>query len=409
MPKRIGYLKDKLLSKETFYRAFEEGTEHKKADKSVRELWTDEAKAKWIPDSGMSTSGFVDQKKLDALGDDIISDLSLGTYMHGSPRHIRMYCTSKSKGTTGGKWREIYCPGLKDHIVQHMLCDVCEPAFTRGMYRFCVGNVPNRGNRAVIETVTKWCSDCDDWKYFVKLDIRHFFESIRIEDVQKMLRRKIKDEFILALHDSVLKSAPVPVPIGYFLSPWYGNLVLEPLDHMIAEDMYKLRRGKHIKTITHYIRFVDDMLLMGNSKRDIQKAVRQIEEWLINNLGMHLKPSWEIKKIAEYGENDKIKKGTYQIDLIGYRFDRTRTILRDTAYLSTKRLAHRLNRKQITSAVSLSDCQTYVSKTGMASHVDNHHLSDELNKEFPIIQARMVISNDAKQRVFRTADAVRNP
>lgn len=389
-----------MLTKESFYVAFAEGTEHKKTDKSVRKLWTDEARVKWIPDSGMSTSGFIDQQKLDALGDEILTKLASGTYHHKAPRHKHQYCTSKSKGQNGGKWRDIYCPELKDHIVQHMLFDVCRPAFMRGMYQYCVGNVPDRGNRAVIETVSKWCADCNDWKYFVKLDIRHFFESIRIDDIRAMLRRKIKDEFILSLHDEVLQSAPMAVPIGYFLSPWYGNLILEPLDHMISEEMYKVRRGKRIKTVTHYIRFVDDMLLLGNSKRDMQKAVRQIEEWLESNRGMHLKKSWEIKRIAEYEADDKIKKGTYQIDFVGYRFDRTRTILRDTAYLSTKRLSHKLKRKQKTSAVSLSDCQTYVSKTGMAAHIDNHHLSDELNKQYPMIYARMVISNDVKQRVL---------
>ena len=403
MPKRIGNLKNKLISTETFYQAFSKGTEHKKTDDPVRKLWTEEARQNWIPNLGMSTKGYLDPEKVKAFGQNILKRLSNGSYKHKQPRHKHMYCTSKSKGTTGGKWREIYCPDLDDHILQHMLFIVCESAFTRGMYRFCVGNVPDRGNKDVIETVSHWCKDCDDWKYFVKLDIHHFFESIRMEDIRRALRRKIKDPFILQLHDTVLQSGPVPVPIGYFLSPWYGNLILEPLDHMIVEDIVKITRGKRIKAVAHYIRFVDDMLLMGNSKRELQRAVREIEEWLKTNLGMEIKPTWEIKRIAEYDEDGKIKKGTYQIDYIGYRFDRTRTILRDKVYLSTKRMGHRLKRKRITSAVTPSDCQTYLSKMGMASHIDNHHLMDELNREFPKDDARRVISDDAKRRIFRTA------
>lgn len=400
MPQRIGNLKNKLITQENFDLAFEDGTEHKRTHPTVRDLWTEEAKQIWVP--GMDTTGFIDPKKRDALRDSVLDSLSSGTYQHKPPRHKRQYCTSKSKGITGGKWRDIYCPALDDHIVQHMVFNVCEPAFMKGMYRFCVGNVPKRGTGEVIRTVTHWCKNCNDWTFFVKLDIRHFFESIQKDDEMYMLDRKIKDDFILRIHDSFLSSAPVPVPVGYFISPWYGNLVLERLDHFITENLFKYRRDSRINFVSHYIRFVDDMLLMGTSKRGLQKAIREIDAWLKDNLGMKLKPNWEIKRIAEYDEKGKIISGTYQIDFIGYRFDRTRTILRDTVYLSTKRLANSLGRNSNTSqAVTYADCQTYVSKVGLASHIDNARLMGELNNSFPILEARRVISDGTKCRVLQ--------
>ena len=408
MSKRIGNLKDKLISKETFYKAFSEGTAHKRTDGPVRKLWSGTAQEVWVPNSGMDTSDFFDKEKVDAFGEVILKKLSSGRYRHKTPGHKYVYCTSKSKGSKGGKWRNLCLPELDDHIVQHMLFDVCEPAFTRGMYRFCMGNVPGRGTRAVVDTVSHWCKDCKDWNYFVKIDIYHFFESIRLEDIQKALRKKIKDEYVLKVHDSVLQSAGVPVPIGYFLSPWYGNLILEPLDHLIVENISKVRKGKRVKAVSHYIRFVDDMLLMGQSRRELRRAVRVIEEWLETNLGMHLKPTWEVKQIAEYDDAGKIKKGTYQIDFVGYRFDRTRTILRDHVYLSTRRLANKLQKKSIRAWVSPKECQTYVSKVGMASHIDNYKLLNELNQKFPLSKARKVISDDAKCRIFRTAKTVRD-
>lgn len=409
MPKRLGNLRNIIEQSETITQAFCTGIKNKKSHPSVREFWKDDLKRVWKKGKPLPAD-YLDWDKITPWLEEIREDLVLETYRHKAPRHKRQYCTSKAKGSKGGKWRDIYPPILRDHVVQHALFIASEPAFTRGMHKHCVGNVPGRGPKAVVRYVTKWCKTDMSWKYFVKLDIRKFFDSIRKEDIQKALARKIKDPYILALHDQVLSSGPIPCPVGYFLSPWYGNLILEPLDHYISQGFYKVRRGKRVNLVSHYMRYADDMLIMASSKRDLKTVVKGIIKWLKDNLDLDIKPNWEIKRIAEYTKDGKIVKGTYQIDYVGFRFDRTRTILRDSSYLSVTRLAHKMRKKSKDpkSSVTLQDAQSLVAKFGIAQQADAGTLHKIVCKQFPLTKCKEMISDDAKRRVCGEAEPVRD-
>ena len=404
--KRIGNLYDYFLSRECAEEALWKGIEHKRKSKQVRKLWRDGTQ--YLPDDAVeSGAAMLDPAKVEQLLTGILSDLRAGTWRHAPPMHQHRFCTSKSKGTAG-KWRDLYCPTLRDHVVHHMAILASERVFTRGMYRFSCGNVIGRGTSDAVHAITRWCRNDMQWRYFVKLDIRHFFDSLTADQVMAALRKRIKDEQLLRIHEQILHSAPVAVPpvavpIGYYPSPWYANLVLEDMDHYITEQLYKVRRGKRIPWVWHYIRFVDDMLLMGSSKRDLRKAVAAIQAWLHDHLGLELKTSWEIREIARY-ENGRIVKGTGRIDFIGYSFDRTRTILRAGQYLSTRRLTHRMAKSyQRTHRLDPGQCRTLISKCGSAAPADHATLYRLIDREVPRSMAREVIANADKTRHFRDA------
>lgn len=117
-----------------------------------------------------------------------------------------------------------------------------------------------------------------------------------------------------------MHSAPIACPVGYYTSPWFANLFLQELDHLIKEKLYKERRGKRIPYVKHFVRYMDDMLLMGNSKRDLDKAVRAVISHCAG-IGLNIKTCWEIKRIAIL-DGHNVRKGTYRIDICGYVFDR---------------------------------------------------------------------------------------
>lgn len=108
-----------------------------------------------------------------------------------------------------------------------------------------------------------------------------------------------------------------------------GDDVLVIADEWNATYQDKTRRGKRIPYVSHYLRYMDDMLLFGNSKRDLEKAVREIQEYCKTELGLTIKPAWEIRKIAECVRKENGHKvlftGTAPIDIVGYRFYRNRT------------------------------------------------------------------------------------
>lgn len=161
--KRLGNTWHQLVSIDTMVQATHEAIRFKRSDPMVvKKLMTD---------------GKIDEKKVEHFAQSIVKRLKDGTYKCDKTLHKHLYCTSKSKAYKKGKWRDIYCPSLRDHVLHHALMIVCMPAFTRGMDDHCCGSVPKRGTMAVKRYVEKWTRS-GDTNYFVKLDISHFFDSI---------------------------------------------------------------------------------------------------------------------------------------------------------------------------------------------------------------------------------------
>ena len=126
------------------------------------------------------------------------------------------------------------------------------------------------------------CAKCS--KYFLKLDVRKYFDSIDHAVLKRQLTRIIKDERCLELLFSVIDSYEMPckqalraafepaegvatnevgaqgetsptcgLPIGNLTSQFFANLYLSPLDHFILE---------HLKPKA-YVRYMDDMVIFA--------------------------------------------------------------------------------------------------------------------------------------------------
>lgn len=386
--KRLGNIWSQIVSIDTMIDATYEAIRFKKTDPMVvKRLMTD---------------GKVDPKKVAIFAKAIVSQFENGTYKCDKPLYKHLYCTSKSKAYGKGKWRDIYCPSLKDHVVHHALMSVCMPAFMRGMDAHCCGSVPKRGTIAVKRYVEKWVRS-GDANYFVKLDISHFFDTINANLLMECFKKHIKDTITLSLMHQIVHSAPTACPVGYYTSPWFANLFLEDLDHFIKQDLYKVRRGERIPFVKHYIRYMDDMLLMGNSKRDLEKAVRAIIKFCADK-GLKIKSCWEIKRIA-IKDGHAVRKGTYRVDICGYVFDREYTRVRDGIYLSTMRLARKMHVSKLKhdGYMSLHDCQSLTSKTGWAEHANSARMLRKIDSLVNMNEVRKVISNAAQCGIRKQA------
>ena len=63
------------------------------------------------------------------------------------------------------------------------------------------------------------------------------------------------------------------VPLGYFTSQWFGNFYLKALDHYIKEELHA----------EHYMRYMDDMVILGKSKKKLHKMHRA-RDWTENSI-----------------------------------------------------------------------------------------------------------------------------
>lgn len=75
---------------------------------------------------------------------------------------------------------------------------------------------------------------------------------------------------MLWLIDSIIDSSKEGLPIGNYTSQWFANFYLEDLDHYIKETL----------KVKYYIRYMDDMVLFSNNKKELKKVKLAIDDFL---------------------------------------------------------------------------------------------------------------------------------
>lgn len=362
--RRVGNLWEKFVSLENAEQAVYNGTQNKHTDYVVR-------RKLGYQDGAPEHQGKLDPKKVRAYALHRIDDLT-GDWHPQEMRHLIVK-------PIYGKKRNIDCPRLADHIIHWMLMQTIHDVVMRGMYEHSYGSIPGRGIDAARRTLEKWVRLDGKSKYFVKLDIRKFYENVDHDLLKAAFRRVIKDDRMLEAIDRVIGCVPAGLPIGTYTSQWFANFYMQPLDHHVKQDMYKLRRGKRTNYIAHYLRYMDDMLLIGTSRRDLEKGVREVIRFCRDTLRLEVKDCWEIRRIA--ADSSDIGPGIAPIDVVGYRFYRDHTEVRGSIFLHTSRLAAKIaKRLRDRGEVMLRDAEAVVSLCGWFTHADSKRFIDEYIK-----------------------------
>lgn len=392
--KRYGNLWPSFCCVENAVKAIELGTIYKRTDRIVRRKLCYDADDK---------KNRLDPDKVMMYAKDLVARLN-EDWSH-SPMRKKMVIPDR------GKQRSIDCPCLADHIVHWMLILAIKKPLTRGMYAHSYGSIPGRGIDGARRAIERWVQHDDKCKYFVKLDIKKFYPNVDQSRLRAMFRRVIKDKRILHVIDQIIGCIPSGLPIGTYASQWFANFYLQGLDHHIVQNMYKVRRGKRLPYVSHYLRYMDDMVLFGNSRRDLEKAIREIMSYCRVELGVEIKPSWEIRKVASFARKPDghrvLIKGTAPVDIVGYRFYREHTEARGRIYLHTKRLAAKAAKNlRERGSILLTHAQAISSLAGWFVHADSEAFLRSINQTININFTRKVISYAAKNRIVGDASRI---
>ena len=402
--KRLGHIWDEVLDLENGFVAVVEGTQNKRHDPQTKRFYFSPEQVAENP----SCYHVIDPVRAKAYVAKLVPSLRNQTWKPKEPRYIHRYCKNSSQKK--GKWRDLYVPCFDDHIIAHMVMKAAMPAFTRGMHPHCCGSVNRRGIKHIVKTVSHWMIDDKECRYFVKLDIKKFFDNIKADILMEKLKRKIKDKYVLWAFEQIIKSAPVACPVGYYTSPFFANLYLQDFDWFVEQQLYKVRRGKRIKWVRHYLRYMDDMLLVGTSKSDLVKAIRAIQGYLMRNYELRIKPTWEVKRIGKHeiisGEW-RLKPDTFWCDIGGYKFCKDATVMRGGIFLATRRLARRMMKAGY---YTLHQCQSINSRVGWSSHCDSDYFLKQIKQYVNLKITRRIISygNVAQVKQWRKPEAARS-
>jgi retron-type reverse transcriptase len=108
--------------------------------------------------------------------------------------------------------------------MHHALMNILEPVFERSLIYHSYACRKGKGTHAAVLYAFK---QCRKGGYFVKLDVRKYFDSIDHEILKDCIARYIKDVRVLFLLDQIIdryETAPGKgVPIGNLTSQFFAN------------------------------------------------------------------------------------------------------------------------------------------------------------------------------------------
>ena len=215
------------------------------------------------------------------------------------------------------KKREIYkLPYYPDRIVQWAVMMQIQSRFDKHFIYDTYSAINGKGTHRALKRLDKFMKDKKNTRYCLKLDIKKYYPSIDRKILKKKLKRIFKDKDLLWLLEEIIDSNPGPgIPIGNYLSQYFGNYFLSDLDHFCKEEL---------KT-KYYIRYMDDICILSNSKRELRGWFREIEK-KVNEDKLRIKGNWQIFPSRVRG-----------VDFLGYRHFGNRIILRKSIYKKIKR------------------------------------------------------------------------
>lgn len=182
---------------------------------------------------------------------------------------------------TDPKERIISAAPFPERVMHHAIMNILEPVFERHLIHHSYACRKGKGTHAAVLYAFHQAK-ARPW--FLKLDVRKYFDSIDHGVLKHQLGRLIKDRTLLnhlsLLIDSYQTSPGKGLPIGNLTSQFFANLYLSELDHYILERLKP----------SGYVRYMDDFVLWSESKADIQSSYEKIEAYCQDRLKLVLKP-----------------------------------------------------------------------------------------------------------------------
>ena len=218
-------------------------------------------------------------------------------------------------------------------------------------------------------------------KYCVKMDIHKFYPSIPHDKLKARLREKIKDEKALQIIGKVIDSHSPGIPIGNYTSPWLAEFFLQPLDWFIKQTL----------VVRHYVRYADDLVLIGSNKRELRKAMYAVMEF-IKDLGMTVKHDYQLFRIQRNGKGRKI-------DFVGRCFGIGFTTIRKRRALALMRQSRYIQKLQRSNrSVSYRMASGFLSRCSCFKHTNSEGMKRKYYDTINIKKLKEVISNESKRK-----------
>ena len=280
------------------------------------------------------------------------------------------------------KKRMIMSISFYHRIVQWAIYRVINPILVKGYIEDSYGCIPGRGSLSAMKRLKYWVEAVEKkpgtW-YYLKLDISKYFYRISHEVLKKILAKKIKDRRLLDVLYSIIDCKHTPfglptgkgpgevpleerlfdvgMPVGNLLSQVFANIYLDALDQFC----------KRVLRIHHYIRYMDDVIILSDSKAQLHEWKSIISNFLERELRLSLNQKTCIRPISQ------------GIEFVGYRIWPHYVTIRKSTTLQIKRAMVRKAYEYSIGVIALADVtNTLTCYIGMLKHCDCQEFREAL-------------------------------
>jgi RNA-directed DNA polymerase len=277
------------------------------------------------------------------------------------------------------KEREIQALSFGDRVVQHSLCDnVLKPYFENRLIYDCAACREGKGTHFAMDRLKGFLREFYKKNgtngYFLKCDVRKYFNSIDHQTL-KYLLRKFPDEevktFLYQIIDSFNGDTGKGLPMGNQSSQWFALYYLDKIDRIIKEKYH----------IRYYTRYMDDLILVHESKEHLAACLAELREVLKKELQL------------EFNEKTQIFPVSEGVDYLGWRFYLTNNgkvilRLRTSNKRRFKRRLKSFKEKYRQNQIELADIsRSIASYNGHLSHGHTWKLKQKVYGDFVLTKA----------------------
>lgn len=309
------------------------------------------------------------------------------------------------------KAREIHAPDFGDRVVHHWLVAQLERIYEPVFIFDSFSNRKDKGTHAAVERLQSLVRQVESGQgggWFLQLDIHNFFNSIHRPTLYALLKERMTrhglslparravhallrhsplhagvkyrctaaERSLIPPHKQLVNATPgCGIAIGNLSSQFFANVYLNELDQFV----------KHTLKAQRYIRYVDDFVLVHESRDQLLAWQAQIVQFLKERLRLSLKAEVHLKPLSS------------GIDFLGY-------IIRGSHCLVRRRVVHHAQEKlrawqrahvhsrhlRATPAQYRKVQSIWSSYAGHFSHAASGRLHARFHRQFPWLQSALL-------------------
>lgn len=179
------------------------------------------------------------------------------------------------------KERVIRSLPFKDRIVhQWYVEEFLKPYYSKSFIYDTYACIEDRGTHKAVKRLQKFMKSVNDDYYVIKFDIKKYFENIDKDILFGILKKKIKDKYLIDFTYKMIyeNNEFIGICIGNYTSQWFANIYLNELDHYVKE----------ILNIKYYLRYMDDFIILVPNKEIAKDIYNKIKIYINSKLHLEL-------------------------------------------------------------------------------------------------------------------------